>query len=428
MPAPVTPAGVAAGLAGLPPGPLAVAVSGGSDSTALLLLLHAAGRAPIAVTVDHRLRPESADEAALVAALCADRGIPHATLVWQAPGGPGNLQANARSARRRLIAEWAVARGVGDVVLGHTLDDQAETVALRLARGSGVDGLAAMAPVVAAEGVRWHRPLLAVRRATLRDWLEAAGVAWVEDPSNDDRRFDRVRVRAALPVLAALGIGPERLAATARGMARARAALEDATRGLARRCLTDGGAGDLVLDPAGLAGAPEELRLRLLAGALGWVSGEPYRPRLAQLETALATIEAGGVGHGLTLHGCVLRARRGLIAIRREPARVAAPVPLAAGRWDRRWQMIGRPPAGQGLRIGALGAEGLRGIGAWADKSGGESPAESSGGLAREALLTTPAIWRGSDLVAAPIVRKEAEFGFRRISAVVSPLARAIAR
>lgn len=406
----------AVGIAAIPAGPLAVAISGGSDSTALLLLLRASGRDVVAVTVDHRLRAESTDEAAAVHALCAARGIPHVTLDWSDPRGPGNLQARARRARRALIAGWASEKGIGDVALGHTLDDQAETLVLRLARGSGVDGLAAMAPVVEADGLRWHRPLLEVRRATLRAWLDGEGVGWIEDPSNEDRRFDRVRVRAAMPMLAGLGLGPARLAATARAMGRARAALEHGTRALARACLADGGAGDLLLDPGGLAGAPEELKLRLVADALGWVSGEIYRPRLARLEAALATIEAGRVGHGLTLHGCVLRHRGGAVAIRRELGRVAPAVPLAAGRWDGRWQLVGTPPAGQGLLIGALGAGGLAAL-------GGHPP-----GLAREALATTPAIWRSGELVAAPVARPEAAFGFRRIAAAASPAAREIAR
>lgn len=404
------PPGAAAGIEALPAGPLGVAVSGGSDSTALLLLLHASGREIHPVTVDHSIRAESAAEAAAVRALCERHGLRHTTLVWDAPHDAGNLQARARRARRELIATWAIERGISDVALGHTLDDQAETVVMRLARGSGVDGLAAMAPVTRAVGVAWHRPLLGVRRADLRNWLESGGVGWIDDPSNDDTRFDRVRVRAAMPALATVGLGAERLAATARSMGRARAALEKGTRDLAAACLSEGGAGDLVLDPAGFTGAPEELRLRLLAGALGWVSGEIYRPRLVRLEAALAAIDAGLVGHGMTLHGCVLRHRGGSVAIRREPARVAPAVPLLDGRWDGRWQLVGQPPAGQGMTIGALGAGGLAMLGGHPE------------GLAREALATTPAIWRRGELVAAPLARPVAGFGFRRIAAITSPL------
>jgi tRNA(Ile)-lysidine synthase len=400
------------------PGALGVAVSGGSDSTALLLMLHAAARGrPLAVvTVDHRLRAESAREAAAVAALCAARGLPHETLHWEGWDGAGNLQDRARQARRRLIGEWARAQGIGAVALGHTLDDQAETFLMRLARGSGVDGLAAMATASPGDGLLWLRPLLDARRATLRGWLEAEGVAWADDPSNADDRFERVRARAALPPLATLGLGPERLAATAQAMARAREALEAATAELARGCVEEGAAGDLMLDPGPLRAAPEELRLRLLAAALVWVSGAVYRPRLARLEAALAAIDQATVGHGLTLHGCVLRARARRIAIRRELARVAPAVPVKAGRWDGRWQLEGTPPEGEGLLIGALGAGAAARLG------------EHAPGVSREALATTPAIWRAGELVAAPVARPDPHLRFRRASAVPPPWRRQIVR
>ncbi len=405
-----TAAALAAALAGVPEGPVGAAVSGGGDSVALLLLLQAAAPGRIAaVTVDHGLRDGSRGEAEAVAGLCAARGIPHEILRWEGWDGRGNLQDGARRARRGLIVGWARGRGIGAVALGHTLDDQAETVAMRLARGSGVDGLSGMAAVSTAEGICWLRPLLGVRRADLRRWLETEGVGWAEDPSNEDTRFDRVRARAALPVLAGLGIGAERLAATARAMGRARAALERWTADLAEECLADGGAGDLLLDPGALAAAPEEVRLRLLAGALTWVSGAVYRPRLVRLEAAMAAVEAGRVGHGLTLHGCVLRSRGGAIAIRRELARMAPAVPLGAGRWDGRWALVGTPPEGEALTIGALGAGGLARV-------EGRRP-----GPAREALAASPAVWREGALIAAPVARGEAGFGFRRVSAVPPP-------
>jgi tRNA(Ile)-lysidine synthase len=411
-------AALATGLGEAPPGPLGVAVSGGGDSVALLLLLHHhAGRALAAITVDHGLRPESAAEAAAVAALCARLGVPHAVRRWDG-GGTGNLQGRAREARRGLIAGWAREAGIGAVALGHTLDDQAETFLMRLARGSGVDGLAAMAPVMVLDGIVWLRPLLGVRRAALRDWLGGEGVAWAEDPSNDDDRFDRVRARAALPLLAPLGLGAERLAGTAAAMARARAALEQATAELARTCLTAGAAGDVEVAAGALAAAPAELALRLLAGALCWVSGARYRPRLASLEAALAVVAAGRLGHGLTLHGCVLRDRRGRVAIRREPRRVAAAVPLAAGTWDGRWRLVARPEAGDGgLTIGALGAGGLAQRAEW-----------RASGLAREALVTTPAVWRGAALVAAPLLEPGCPYVFRRVSALTPPWAPEIMR
>lgn len=385
-------ANLGAGLAEAPEGPLGVAVSGGGDSTALLLLARdwaaGAGRRIEAATVDHGLRAESAAEAAAVAALCARLGVPHASLAWRGWDRRGNLQAAARDARRALLGAWAQERGLAAVALGHTLDDQAETFLLRLARGSGVDGLAAMAPAVRAGGVLWLRPLLGQRRAALRDLLAAAGVTWAEDPSNADPAFDRVRARAALAPLAGLGLGAERLAATAARMARARAALDEATRRLAAACLACGAAGDLAIDPAPFAEAPEELRLRLAAGALAWVSGAQVRPRLATTEAAAAAI-AAGPGQGLTAHGCVLRPWRGKVAIRREPARVGPAAP--AGRvWDGRWAIDGAPA---GAVIAALGPAGLAARPRWRDSD-----------LAREALLTTPGLWRDGRLLAAPVL------------------------
>jgi tRNA(Ile)-lysidine synthase len=384
-----------------------VAVSGGGDSVALLVLLHdwaAAGdRGLAAATVDHGLREGSAAEAAAVARLCDRLGVPHATLVWAGRGARGNLQAAARDARRALLGDWARWNGLAAVALGHTLDDQAETFLLRLARGSGIDGLSAMATATRAEGTLWLRPLLGVRRATLRDVLRGAGIAWAEDPSNADAAFARVRARAALGPLAPLGLGPERLAATAGRMARARAALEAATRALARECLEAGSAGDLTLDPGRLAAAPEELRLRLVAGALAWVAGAPMRPRLVVTEAAAAAVLEGSVGRGLVLFGCVLRPRRGRIALHREPAAVAAPVPAACGVWDGRWRVTGAEHAG--LVIGALGPEGLAARPDW-----------RASGLPREALLTTPGLWHGDRLVAAPALDPDGSIRAARVA------------
>lgn len=387
-------------------------MSGGGDSTALLLLLHRVADRPIAaVTVDHGLRPESAAEARSVAALCAARNIPHSILRWQERPIRGNLQDAAREARRALIAGWAREEGIATVALGHTLDDQAETVLLRLARGSGVDGLAAMAAAAERDGILWLRPLLAVRRQVLRDWLRREGVGWCDDPGNEDPAFDRVRARQALVHLAPLGLGPERLAATAARMAQARAALEAQADALGRASIRQGLAGDLVLDPAPLAAAPRETALRLLARALMWVSGARYRPRLARTEAALDMLLGGSTGGGFTVAGCLLRPVREGIAIRREPARVAPPVPIAAGTWDGRWRLVSGGGEEPGLTIGALGAEGLAALPGWRERTR----------VRREALLTTPAIRRADgSLVAAPFV-DGGPWRFERIAAVPVP-------
>lgn len=398
---------------------IGIAVSGGGDSLALLVLAHrwarAGGRRVAAITIDHGLRPESAAEAMAVAEFCAARGISHAIRRWEGAAPGPNLQDRARTARRALIVHWAMTEGITAVALGHTRDDQAETFLLRLARGSGVDGLAAMVPAALGGGTLWLRPLLDVSRQTLRSFLEAEGVAWADDPSNDDLHFDRVRARAALPVLAGLGLGPERLAKTAAAMARARAALEAVTADLAVRAVRPQPAGDVLLDPAELRDAPEELQLRLLAGTLAWVAGARYRPRLAILAAAADAVCGGRVGHGLTLHGCVLRSgKQGHVAVRREPARVAPTVPLSSGHWDNRWAIT--LPAGvtfaDGIGLGALGARGLAAAGDW-----------RALGLPREALLTTPALWLGDHLVAAPLANVGPVVRAMRIAPLTPPWA-----
>ena len=177
-----------------PPAALGLAVSGGSDSMALLRLAAdwaARRRTALQVaTIDHGLRPEAADEAAMVAHAARALGLPHTVLRWDWDRH-GNLQDAARRARFRLLADWARAGGLAAVLLGHTRNDQAETLLMRLARGSGVDGLAAMAEERVAHGARFLRPLLEVERYALRQVLRGAGQTWADDPTNDDDTSER---------------------------------------------------------------------------------------------------------------------------------------------------------------------------------------------------------------------------------------------
>lgn len=188
-------------------GPLGVAVSGGSDSTGLLIALNQVNRALasprtlVALTVDHRLRAASAAEAAQVKDLCLRLGLAHETLAWDGPKPATGLQAAARAARYRLMAEAAERLGLIGVVTGHTADDQAETIAMRRQRSADDDaaGLAGIPPATLFEGRLWVlRPLLETRRDEIRLWLTRSGQGWIDDPSNVDRRFERVRMRQQL--------------------------------------------------------------------------------------------------------------------------------------------------------------------------------------------------------------------------------------
>jgi tRNA(Ile)-lysidine synthase len=362
---------------GLPGGEnIGVALSGGGDSTALLHLCLAAGLRIEAVTVDHRLRPESGDEAAAVAAACAGLGVPHAVRVWEHEAVKGNLMDQARRARMGLIGTWARERGLRVVALGHTRDDQAETVLMGLSRAAGIAGLSGMRPTWEEAGVRFLRPLLAAGRDELRDWLREEGIPWIDDPTNDDPRFTRIQARRALVALQPLGITAERLAEVAANLAEVQAALTVQVAAVAVRLVREK-AGALQIDLA-VMDEPGEVRRQLVTAAVRWLSGADYAPRAAEIERL---IRAMAEGRDATLAGC--RWRQGWLM--REPRAVGGPVPVGA-LWDGRWRVKG--PAGE---VRALGTEGLRACPEW-----------RSTGWPREILLVTPAIWRGNQLVAAP--------------------------
>lgn len=340
---------------------LAVAVSGGADSMALTLLAHgwaeAWGGSIIALTVDHRLREGAAAEAAQVRQWLAQRGIAHHILVRDESLPRHNLQAAARAARYRLLEGWCGSEGVLHLLVAHHREDQAETLLLRLARGSGLDGLAGMAGLAEHAPCRVLRPLLGVARQRLVATLKAAGQGWIEDPSNRNPAYARVRLRAGEAARDAAGLGAQQLAATAARLARARSALERDVAALLAEAAMLHPAGFVRLDPSPLLAAPEEVGLRALAGVLALVGGASYPPRLERLERLYRQVSAG-LGSGRTLGGCRILPRRGGLLICREPAAMAPPVAACPGgivAWDGRFRLQLPSSAPPGLRLGALG-------------------------------------------------------------------------
>ena len=369
---------------------IGVMVSGGGDSVALLHLMQRAGALRgwrvEAVTVDHGLRAAAA-EAALVAVLCADLGVAHQICRWDGPKDSGNLMDQARRARFDLVATWAAALGIGHVVMGHTADDQAETFLMGLARASGIDGLSGMRAVWRDRGVVWARPLLTVGRLELRDYLRRQGVSWVEDPTNDDATYARVRARRAMTVLKGLGITAPGLTAVAGHLDMARSALRVQVAAAAQA--VDTRAGMVRMARQDLWAQPEEVQRRLLIAALRWISGAQYPPR----EAALARVQAAILtGKDETLGGCRFRLQGPDLVISRE-ARAVGGICAPDQVWDGRWRVQG--PIIAGLTVGALGAAGLAACKDWRDT-----------GLPREVLAVTPALWQDGQLVAAPLVRQ----------------------
>ena len=322
---------------------IAIGVSGGADSMALALLAagwaRTKGGAAVALTVDHGLRTESAAEARQVARWMRARKIAHRTLRWQGVKPYANVAAAARAARYALLADWCRRNGVLHLLLAHHLDDQAETVLMRLSRGSGADGLAGMAAITELPDVRLLRPLLDVPRERLRATLEQACQPWVEDPTNVDPAFTRVRVRHAL---ADSDLQPRALAETAARLGRARAALEAERARLLAHAAWIHPAGFARLDVALLQAAPEEIGLRALAALLRCISGENYPPRFERLRRLYREIVSGGLPKSRTLGGCLIARDRAGLVIAREPAAVSRSASTGgkATRWDNRFEVI----------------------------------------------------------------------------------------
>ncbi|SOB94541.1 tRNA lysidine(34) synthetase TilS [Rhodobacter maris] len=371
------------------PGRIGVAVSGGSDSMATLALLSQL-HAVAAVTVDHGLRPEAAAEAAFVARFCADRGIPFTKLSWDGSRAEGNLMDAARRARLRLIGAWARGRGIRVVALGHTADDQAETFLMRLAREAGLEGLSGMREAFVEEEVLWLRPFLGQSRADLRGYLGRQGIGWVEDPSNQNPQFERVRARQALAMLAPLGLSADKITAVVGHLAMAEQAVSLSLQRLAAAHVRED-AGDVLIEAQAFRNIfdPETAR-RLINAALGWVSGAEYPPRAAKV---LDFLTHWRTRRDSTLHGCRLIVGDEAIRITREAGAVTGLRVPSGQVWDR-WILSG--PEAPGLEIAALGEAGLKQAQTW-----------RAAGLPRPSALASPGVWRGETLVAAPLAGLE---------------------
>ncbi len=312
-----------------------LAVSGGPDSVALLWLAarwrSKLKRGPrlIAVTVDHNLRKEAAREAREVKRLARTLGVEHRTLRWTGTKPKTGVPAAAREVRYRLLAKAARAGGATHVATAHTSDDQAETLLMRLLRGSGVAGLAAMAAETERDGVLLTRPLLEISKAELIATLEAAGIAYADDPTNRDTTFTRPRLRALMPVLAEEGADVRTLSRLASRLARANAAVEVLADGAERYLgLTDRGPSRGGYDARAFAALPEEIRLRLLRRAID-LHGHEGPAELGKIEVLLAAVDRA-IAEGQsrlkrTLAGAVISLSKGRILIQPAPLRRRRP-------------------------------------------------------------------------------------------------------
>ncbi|MGE0764867.1 MAG: tRNA lysidine(34) synthetase TilS [Hyphomicrobiaceae bacterium] len=406
---------------------IVLAVSGGPDSTALMHLVRGwsgwrdGPASVVAVTVDHGLRAESSAEADDVAILARDLGIAHRIVRWDGPVPPSGLQAAARRARYRLLSEVAVENaaasgGPAAIVTAHTADDQAETLIMRLARGSGLDGLAAIrshstAPGAdgAGESTACHliRPFLSIARSRLLATLASESIPFADDPSNRDRRFERVRVREALDVLATLGVTRAALQRSARRLQAAHEVVEGAADECEARSVRSIGGLVYEIDRDVVAGAPVDTAVRVIGRMLRRAGGAAPHADLGSVEAAVLRLVAGSANRPFTLGGCIVECARlkamsaMVVRVYREPDRDGGlpRIVLAPGEtafWDERFRVaVSQDYAGR-VEVGPLDED-------WATLCVAH-PDLVRIGLPRAAARGIPAFRQSGRLVAVPLL------------------------
>ncbi len=308
---------------------LGLAVSGGPDSLALMLLAarwsrETGGPALHVYTVDHGLRAEAEMEAKMVAREAGALGLPATILRWEGEKPSTGVQAAARAARYQLLAKAMAADGVGLVCTAHHLGDQAETVLMRLAHGSGIDGMRGMDRISRVEGCEVVRPLLGVRPEVLRDVVSAAGLRAADDPSNTNDHYERVRWRMMLPALEALGLTLERLGTFARRMDEASVLIHEQATIAYSDVAEPLAASAMRLDASRFATLNPAVATAVLGQALGAVGDNGRPPPLAPVELLARRLQQPDPLKGLTLHGCLVTRDGDSVLLRKEPPRRTA--------------------------------------------------------------------------------------------------------
>ena len=396
----------------------------------------AGGPRVVVVTVDHQLRPSSADEARRVADIANTMGFAHATLIWTGDKPEKGLQASAREARYRLIGEFLdyelalmlersqIPLAKRLLVTAHTAEDQAETLLMRLARGSGIDGLSAMQAVTglprrAQTGDALDivvRPLLNSNRDDLRSVLRAAGLNWFDDPSNEDQGFERIRMRGLLLSLAEHGLTVADLVRSSQRLSRARIALGRGADAFMTRAVDVHSGAFASIDAQAFADEADEICLRVLNRILNAFGGQEPGPRLVGLEELLAWLrdtptQDNAQGMTCSLGGCLVEKPHTLqegrrLLIFREPGRNKLPrqelMPGESIIWDRRFKITLDAAEPEGIQVAPLERQGWTTLKRALQDAGAEYAQAIGHSLPERAAVTLPALWRGKDLVGVP--------------------------
>ncbi len=337
---------------------LALAVSGGPDSMALAYCAKRWGqRDLVALIVEHGLRPESPTEAVEVKKRLEAMGIETEVFTWKHEDIHGRIHEKAREARYALLLEGCRRHSASDLLLAHHLGDQAETVLMRLAKGSGIDGLAGIPPQNTRDGVRLLRPFLRMPKGRLIATCDAAGIPFVTDPSNASEKYARGRIRKIMPLLASEGLTEETLGLLAIRAREAKEALEYTTDNLLRACAHVEQGGALRFDRMALREAPRALALRALAAGLRYIHEEAYPPEYSALAALLDMILSSQNEDIRTLYGCIASLAEKRLTLLREPSAAIEVSLLKPGTtvlWDGRW-LVSSAPDAPAATIKALG-------------------------------------------------------------------------
>jgi tRNA(Ile)-lysidine synthase len=383
---------------------VALAVSGGVDSVALMFLvrswldLRSSGPQITVLTVDHRLREAAASEAEWVKGKAEWLDFQHETLIWEGEKPRSALQAEARRARYGLMTAYCRAATIPAIATAHTSDDQAETFLMRLARGSGLDGLSAMEDISRRDGIDILRPLLMVSRRRIEAFLTKWEQSWLDDPSNEDERYERVRVRHKLKAAQSLGLSPAAIALSARRLRRARNALDGVTSEFLRAKVSLHEAGFARFRLPELFEIHEDVALRALARMIAAVGGSSERLRLSKIEACYQMMLH--TPRSATLGCCRLIAKNAELTIIREIGRMEA-----AGRcgvqpgetmlWDERFMVTFDGGEAGAATLRALGVDGLHAV---------KAAKGHFGQVPRLAAMTLPSLWIEGKLCYAPFI------------------------
>ncbi|MDD3370347.1 MAG: tRNA lysidine(34) synthetase TilS [Alphaproteobacteria bacterium] len=386
---------------------LALAVSGGPDSMALAYCAKRWGqRELVALIVEHGLRPESPAEAVQVRDNLRKLGIEAEILPWSHGEIHGRVHEKAREARYSLLADACRRHGAGDLLIAHHADDQAETVLMRLAKGTGIDGLAGILPQNTRDGIRLLRPFLKATKDRLIETCNVAAVPFVIDPSNAAEKYARGRLRKIMPMLASEGLTAGSLSLLAARAREAKEVLDLATADFLNAFAQAQPGGSVVIDRDALRRVPRAIALRALAAGLRYVHDGDYPPEYASLDALLAAISGGEAEHIRTLYGCMASVSEKKAVLLREPSAASGVLSLAPGTtvlWDNRW-LVSAASDAPAATIRALGSPSHDALDALAPGLRHAVPQ----GRVRASL---PALWEGGVLRAVPSLEGKAPYG-----------------